>query len=416
MAWRFDHRLRQIAFILLLISLTSLVPRIALIFKDDSIEAIRALPDQMEYLELGRSLRDDFRLAFFDARFQESVRAFRVPGYPALVALCDANVKAVRAVQALLGTGTALAAYFIARRWLSSWRAAWAGLLVALDPVQAYCSSLVLSETLFTFMVAWGISALVWGHPPTRSIRARGGSMLWWGGIVVLALASLVRTTALPLALMAGIASAISVSPDSARRLRQPLTVWLVLITIVVMLPWSIRNRLLLGSWIFTSTNNGFTLYDGFNPDATGASDQSFATQIPGLHSMDEVERSRALSERARQWAMENPIRSIELAGIKIARTWSPIPLSQQFGSSRFNVIVSALHGIPLIVLGLIGAFHGAIPRRARVILLIPLVLVTLGAAVSVGSMRYRIPAHPMLAVLAASITIKANRWAGEVE
>jgi len=28
-----------------------------------------------------------------------------------------------------------------------------------------------------------------------------------------------------------------------------------------------------LGRWIWTSTNAGFTAYDGFNPDATGASE-----------------------------------------------------------------------------------------------------------------------------------------------
>lgn len=416
MARRFDRRFMQVALILFLISVVSLAPRIALIFRDDSIDSLRALPDQMEYLELGQSLHDEFRLEFFDPRFGESVRAFRVPGYPALVALCDANVKAVRAVQSILGAGTALAAYFIALRWLSHWRAICAGLFVALDPIHAYFSSLVLSETLFTFIVTWGIAAIVWGDPPTRFIRSRIPSLFWWIGIALLALAVLVRTTALPLALMAGIASAISVSPESTRRLRRPMAIWIVLITILVISPWAIRNRMLLGSWIFTSTNDGFTLYDGFNPDATGASDQSFVAQIPGLRTMNEVERNRALVDRARKWAMENPVRSIELAGIKIARTWSPIPLSNQFGSSRFNVIVSAIHSVPLMVLGMIGLFIGKIPVRSRWTLLVPILLVTISAAMTVGSMRYRIPAHPMLAVLAVSVGLKANRRADEVE
>jgi len=267
-------------------------------------------------------------------------------------------------------------------------------------------------------MVTWGIAALVWGDPPTRFIRSRKRQLLWWAGISLLALSTMVRTTALPLALFAGVASAISVAPESARRLRRPLAIWLVLITVIVMLPWAVRNRVMLGSWIFTSTNDGFTLYDGFNPDATGASNQRFIEDFPDLRSpaMNEVERNRALADRAKSWARANPLRSIELAGVKIGRTWSPIPLSDQYGSSRFNVIVAALYTIPLVGLALFALICGKIPARARWLLITPALLITLGAALTVGSMRYRLPAHPALAVLAVSVRFKRNQNGNHVQ
>jgi hypothetical protein len=47
--------------------------------------------------------------------------------------------------------------------------------------------------------------------------------------------------------------------------------------------PWAMRNHRVVGAWVWTSTNGGITRYDGFNPDATGASDQSFVAAMPQL-------------------------------------------------------------------------------------------------------------------------------------
>ena len=81
--------------------------------------ALRVLPDQVEYLQLGRNLLHNHSLEFYDERFDSTVRAYRTPGYPLLVAMCGANLTIVRLVQALLDTSTVLAAWFLARRWLS---------------------------------------------------------------------------------------------------------------------------------------------------------------------------------------------------------------------------------------------------------------------------------------------------------
>src|SRR3954469_21250914 len=120
-------------------------------------EAIDRLPDQREYLALGRNLLHGQGLKFFDPRFGDEVWAFRTPGYPLLVAACGGSVRAIRVAQALIDTSTVLAAYLLARRWLTAGPSVVAAGVVAVNPFLVYFTGLILTETLFTAMLAWGM-------------------------------------------------------------------------------------------------------------------------------------------------------------------------------------------------------------------------------------------------------------------
>jgi hypothetical protein len=87
----------------------------------------------------------------------------------------------------------------------------------------------------------------------------------------------------------------------------------------------------------------------------------------------------------------------------KIARLWSPIPLSDQFGSRPLYVVAGLCYSIPLFLLCLIGLFRPGIPRKGKVLLLLPALYFTVVHGLSVSSLRYRLPAEPMMAVVAAS-------------
>jgi len=154
---------------------------------------------------------------------------------------------------------------------------------------------------------------------------------------------------------------------------------------------------------VVTTTNSGVTLYDGLNPDATGASDQSFLRSMPQLRRMNERARSEYLSDLAWQYAKEHPARVVELAGRKIARTWSPVPLSDDYGN-RGNVIIASVYMLPFLLLVVIGLWRGSLPASAKVFLLLPAIYFTIAHAVSVGSLRYRVPADVPMAVVAGSV------------
>ncbi len=352
--------------------------------------AIDRLPDQREYLSLGRNLLHERTLYFVDPRFDQPVHAYRTPGYPAFIAMMGGNIEAIRLAQALIDCSTILAIYLLAKRLSdSSALPPIAGLIVAVNPFLIYFSGLILSETLLTALLAWGILLLV---------RHR----IFWAGVVFLA-AVMVRPSALLLGpLLAGFA--VGGNPRGAggywmRGIRDAGIVAIILAAGMSL--WAMRNHRVLGTWIWTTTNSGVTLYDGFNPNATGASDQRFIADLPQLRSMNEVERSRYLQALARQWALQHPLRSAVLTVRKILRTWSPIPLSDEYSRPLYRLIAAA-YALPLDLLVLLGIISRRIDPPSRLLLLTPAIYFTVIHALSVGSLRYRIPAEPPLAALAA--------------
>lgn len=356
-------------------------------------ETLNRLPDQREYLELGRHLLEDRELYLLDPRFEsQPVFAYRTPGYPAFVALCGASVPMIRVAQAMLDTTTVLAAYLLARRWLSPQTSLLAASFVAINPFLIYFQALVLSETLFTALLAWSLVLLV---------------RRWtWACFVVLTAAVLVRPSALFLPVLIALASGtVNRSRYGPYQLTAALRTVLLAAALLTLalLPWAWRNHRLLGAWVWTTTNGGITRYDGFNPQATGASDQSFVARLPQLQEMGEVERNQYLSHQAADYQWRHPLDTARLALTKIARTWSLIPLSREYGSQWIYVTTGLLFTVPFDLLIIIGLLGRRLPASAKLLLLLPALYLTAIHAFSVGSLRYRIPAEPPLAVLAAA-------------
>jgi hypothetical protein len=191
-----------------------------------------------------------------------------------------------------------------------------------------------------------------------------------------------------------------------------PVGATMLLLTLLVMTPWGYRNWRVLGTWVWTTTNEGVTACDGFNPDATGGSDQSFLLNFPQLKQMGELERSRYLSDKATAYVRANPERAGRLALIKAARTWSPVPLSREYGDWKRSVVLLA-YSVPLdlmVVAGLVGPLGGGMRRGAKVYLMISAIYFTAVHMMSVGSVRYRVPVEPQLAVIAAGAVAELAR------
>jgi len=372
------------------ILLAALVVRLAwgLSRPADDAAALQSLPDQLEYLTLGRNLLAGKGLVFHDDRIDADAYAFRSPGYPFLVAVCGGNIRVIRVVQAVLDTSTALAAYLLARRWLDVRRSIIALAIVALNPFLIYFSALILSETLFIGLMVWGMAVLV-----------RPRAMI--AGSLLLALSVLVRPGAIVLPTLLGVVGAVTC--------RKPWWhgfVAAAALTVLVLAPWAWRNNRVVGKSVWTTTNAGITLYDGFNPSATGASDQRFVTDMAGqLHQMSETERSELLGRLARQFISDHPGRAVALTGAKLARLWSPVPLSREYGANPKIVLIALVYTVPLFALAAAGLWvRGRLPRSAKVFFIVPAIYFTMAHALSVGSLRYRLPADVPMAVLAASV------------
>ena len=381
-------------------------------------QAIDVLPDQREYLTLAQNLLHGVGLQFIDQRFDDRVYAFRTPGYPFFLAACGANIHVARAVQAVIDTSVVLAMYLLATTLLRSCIGGLtAALLVAGNPYLIYFSGLLLSETLFTAMLVWSMVLLVRGEIG----GSRNDRLIWLVGGALLALSILVRPSAIGLPVVAGLtamyanysgarAYSDTEKPSSAlgisvRHLLISLAV-LSLLTALVLVPWAARNNRVLGHWVWLDTNSGFTLYDGYNPQATGASNQSWIQGDNELHKLSEVARTQYLAKKARSYARGHVGRSLVLAATKLGRTWSAVPLSSDYGQAKYR-LVALIYTVPFDVLVLLGLWWGEIPRGAKFFLLTPALYFSIVHALTVGSLRYRIPAEPPMAVVAAAFIVR---------
>jgi hypothetical protein len=394
---------------LILLFVLALALRVGWVIRQPSDDAsIDRLPDQREYLTLARNLRDASGLKFFDERFAQDVYAYRTPGYPVFVASFAANIRAVRLAQAALDASVVFATYLLARRWLAPRASLLAAGLVAVNPFLIYFCGLVLSETLFVAMLAWGMALIVLAGDAARlGIRPAFAAILRIAGAMLLVLSIQVRPSALLLpALLVAAVAGMNWEHDRPYQWRRAgaALLFMLVLTGVSLWPWSQRNAEVLGQRVWTTTNGGITAYDGFNPNADGSSNQRFVREMPELAGMSETRRSDYLSRLARKYAIEHPLRALWLAVVKIGRTWSPIPLSREYGGKSLYVAVGLLFSLPLDGLALIGLFRSRVlPRPAKLFLLLPALYFTAVHATSVGSLRYRIPAEVPISVIAAS-------------
>ncbi len=364
---------------------------LAILTPGPSGDGLQKLPDQVEYVALAEAMLDFGPYAVTDERYvpPQTLVAQRMPGYPLFLAVLGTNETAARIVQALLDVLTAYAAFLLAKA--ASVPGRWplvAAAAIALDPLQAYFSSLLLTETTASACVAWGMLGVVRGR--------RRGVLL---GLALLAIGVYLRPS-MALVFLA-VVFALAVLPRT-RRISWPLPPMMtaVVCLVLLLLPWAARNKQVLGSWVWTTTNGGITLYDGWNFDNTdGGSDQSFVRRMPQLTLLTEVERDRYLRERAWQAVLADPPRAAVLSVKKVARTWSPWPRSAGTASAIFAAAVA----VPVLVLALFGVLVGRASRRARVLLAVPIVAISLAHAATVGSPRYRLPVAAPVAVLAAA-------------
>lgn len=335
--------------------------------------------------------------------------AYRPPLYPVLIAAVlwlGGGVGGVIAGQVLLGGVTAVLAMLAARRLGCPGHGVVAGLAVAVDPLLVGYSPQLMTETLAAFLVAL-VSLLAVG----RGGRAQG---VFLGGL--LGLCALCRPTFLATGLLWGLA--LVWHPPEGPSRRRLLIVMLWGMTALVVAPWGVRNRAVLGDWIVSTTHGGYTLRLAHNPaydewlagdHAAPFSGDAFArSAVPQIATVTdgrfEVAVDQAHARAAWGHMARNP-RQAFVAGASLwSRLWGPVPESLRsapwwirwgIGLFQAGVLLAAALGIwqlgklrncPLLV-GWMGAL---------------LVSFTLVHFLYWADSRMRAPMLPGLAVLAA--------------
>jgi 4-amino-4-deoxy-L-arabinose transferase-like glycosyltransferase len=407
------------------------------------------VPDSYGYEDLALNLLQRGR---FDVPDEPMIGWVRTPGYPVFVAIIYATIGRIPGgvvlLQLILDALTAWLIWQIGRDSFSKPIGIVGAFIYALSPNATIGALYLLSDTLFTFLL---IGALYVLH---RYWIVRDERMLFLLGLV-LGLLPLVRPIGLYLVLIWIIFFTLKQWRDSVARWYRHTFAASVFIVIFVGL-WIARNYALTG-YTFFSTAEGFNLYCCFAPAALAEDEHisvpeayarlnaSFRFQSLNKVSVPELFRA---AEYATQIILQHPIgyakvhlkgvfatlfepaykQWLQIVGVEytasgfvakiMARDFSGAinALSQMTHTGRFWLmlpILNIIYTIVVYVFAIWGAykifrFPAQNDQRALILLCVVTILYLVFVPGSGGGLRFRIPAEPLFALLAA---IGGNFW-----
>jgi 4-amino-4-deoxy-L-arabinose transferase-like glycosyltransferase len=192
--------------------------------------------------------------------------AYRPPLYPLFVAailVCRGGHMAIGIAQLLLGVATVALTVLCGRRLQLGRASLAAGLVVAVDPLLLHQTALVMTETLAAFLAALILWLSLDKPSPARNLRLG----------FVFGLSCLCRPTFWAFGALAGACWCFTCvrawKTEKGQRMRATLSITGGLLLAIA--PWGIRNALVMGWPVITTTHGGYTLLLAHNPAYTRA-------------------------------------------------------------------------------------------------------------------------------------------------
>ena len=358
--------------------------------------------------------------------------AYRPPLYPLLVAavlVSGFGNMAIGIVQLMLGVGAVILTMLCARRLGLGRRSLVAALLVAVDPLLLQQTALVMTETTSAFLAA----LVLWlgaGRPSRLRNIALGAAFglcclcrptFWVFGALAVTIWAVVR-----------IRATNSASSPSRNHWRQGVGIaaGVAAGVVLVVAPWGIRNAIVMGRPIITTTHGGYTLLLAHNMPYTCAvveqpwgavweaaslnewqasleAEMARATPpIDAAHLSPAVELARDtwMNRKAREYICNEPFVALKSGMTLVGRLWNVVPLATK-NTPLPNSVRWAIGGFYAVVL--VAMLRG-VCRLSRDDRLKWWPLLALIAGFTVvhslywADMRMRAPLIPAIALLAA--------------
>jgi 4-amino-4-deoxy-L-arabinose transferase-like glycosyltransferase len=253
------------------------------------------------------------------------------PGYSfalgaAIWALPFDDIAVAGLLNLVLGTLTVLIVGVLGVRLLGPRSGIIAAFIVAIFPSMVMFTGALLTETLSNFLVVSMLAVLVWEPwteaasgavrlPSMRRVAAAGAI----GGLAVLVRPPFIASIAL-------IPFAWWYVSGANRRATLARSAVLVAVAAAVVLPWTLRNVVAMGSWVPISNNTGMNLCIGNHPDAKGGfaiPSYCFDDLPTGTEAADEVRRDQIQQSRAITWIVQNPWEQPRLITLKTMSLFS---------------------------------------------------------------------------------------------
>jgi 4-amino-4-deoxy-L-arabinose transferase-like glycosyltransferase len=202
--------------------------------------------DSVSYLRLAANIANHLVYSTDpSAPYLPSIRY--APGYSTFLALMDwfglLSPWRIAAAQGLIDSAVAVLVFLLARYSVPTRWAAGAGLLYCVHPGAIFLSSAVLTEAVFTALLACSVWLLV------RSLYRRHPLTALAAGLVI-GLAALSRAIALPVPFIIGVTLLCSYALIGSRKTAAQTAILFVVGAGVVTLPWTIRCTLLAHSFV----------------------------------------------------------------------------------------------------------------------------------------------------------------------
>jgi len=428
-----ERRSKRILIILVLL---------ALVLRIGTISALRSwrFPGAIEHVTIARMLLagEGFSFIEFGYRGPSSVQS---PPYPLLLAglfwlfgiATPASYVAAMVINAVVGSTVVILTYYLGRTLGASNRV---GLLsaaaCAVWPTQVYAPTHVQA---IAFITAGVTAVMILFYRCVRSGRLRP----WVAYSAIGCLAALTEPVLLPAMMLSGIL--ILVWPGLSRAVQLRNAAVLFLAAVVIIGPWSIRNRLVHGAWIPIKSSFWVNVWKGNNDYATGtdrlaltpeqrhrlesvgmgnvdslARDPEFdhrrqydmltAEQRARLWQQPDAVREQVFKEWTSAWIREHPGQYARLCLLRLAKSlwldWdNPKSRNMVYMGSRTVLVALSLCGLVLAI-------------RRGWSLLFPLMVVGTALflfALTITAARFSIPFEPLQFCLAAECVAAVSGW-----
>jgi hypothetical protein len=305
--------------------------------------------DEREYLALARSVArgEGFRYPADEPPAGTTQQFGRAPGYPLFLAALgvaapvEHSPRRVQLAQACVGALGIWLIAAIAGRAAGPRAAVAAAAVAAVYPPLVWMPSYVLSETLYS-TIALAAARVLQEVGGRRSEVGGRGSVSLAIGAVLTAVAILTRPAMLFFLPFAALWLLWRRRPAEA--------VTFVLIAVLCVAPWTIRNHRVYGRWIAVASEGGVTFWTGNHPLARG--DGDLATNVDlkraelafrGTHPDLTPEQLEPLYYRdALGWIRREPAAWLALLARKAFYTVAPFGPSYAVHSARYRVVSAA--------------------------------------------------------------------------
>jgi 4-amino-4-deoxy-L-arabinose transferase-like glycosyltransferase len=351
-------------------------------------------------------------------------------GYPAILGawfrvlqltpLKDHWVTNAMALNLIFSTTTIAMVGMLGRRLAGAWVGAVSAVIVALFPSLIYHSGTILTETTFNFVFVLALLVLCW--------RPWSGTVPSWGRLVVFGVLFGVAVEVRPIALLVVPMLLIAFWRVAGRRQALARFAVVVATVVAVMIPWAVRNQVVMHAFLPIGTTTGDNLCIGNNPTAQGHfgfADFCFGDDVDEPRPEFETHRNDKLTSRALRWIVENPLAQLHLIPQRTYYTFKDdhdaVAAVQSYGDNPiippvnatalsdlanayfFAVMTLGLVGVPLLVRG---------GDQRRLLLLLCMVAVAIAPWPFFGDPRFHVPINVLVPIPAAlTLAVVVRQW-----